>query len=337
MKEISLALFEKNYYNKGMCEKLPDFIKNFTKEFKKTNVTKTISYLPWAVVERIFRMQGGKIEVVEWVKPVEFDFLDMAINEDGTYQMADKKERALFIHLRGTWQDETEDEFYPLFDNQSAKIIRTPDALDLNTAKQRGMVRLIARLSGIGLWIFEQQETQFDEDGTPEKLGEKTTIKVLEKKEIEKEESKEETPKRKISKKTNDVENQKKALEEVVVAETQENKEETVVSFVESKYEETPIEEQTSTGFFKGFLAGETLKKQEESLPSKNISKTQQTQKEDKFDKDSEEYASIMMEVRAQVKAKNAQKEAKTFVVSKGKELLSELTYQELLELKNEF
>ena len=85
--------------------------------------------------------------------------------------MQDINTGALFIHLHALWQGVEEDEFYPLFDSQNAKIIKTPTALDLNTARQRGMVRLIARISGIGLDIFEQQDTQFDDD-TPEALGE---------------------------------------------------------------------------------------------------------------------------------------------------------------------
>ena len=76
----------------------------------------------------------------------------------------EEENNALFIHLQATWQGETLDEYYPIFDNQTSKIIRLPDAQDLNTARQRGMVRLIARISGIGLTIFEQTDDQFNKE-----------------------------------------------------------------------------------------------------------------------------------------------------------------------------
>lgn len=182
MDDKIIKLFNENYQNKGLCENLPKFAKKIIKIFKKTNQEKTILYYPWAVVERIFRLQGGKVEVLDWAKKVEFVGSDYAPNEQGELVMTEQSNRALFLHLKATWQGEEEEEFYPIFDNQNAKIIKTPDALDLNTARQRGMVRLIARLSGIGLDIFEQQEGQFDNsDDVIEEKGNKT-IKVTEKK-----------------------------------------------------------------------------------------------------------------------------------------------------------
>ncbi len=336
MNDKALALFGQNYENKGLCEGLPNFIKTFEKEFKKTNVVKTISYLPWAVVERIFRMQGGKVEVVEWVNQVEFDFLDTVINEDGTFEVKNQKEHALFIHLQATWQDEVEDEFYPLFDNQNAKILKTPDALDLNTAKQRGMVRLIARISGVGLWVFEQQDTQFDYDGNPKLVGEQTIIKVTEKKDDEtpkeepkevKEQEKKETKKR--SKKESDKEVQKEALGEVVE----------VAKDEVAKDEPEVIPSKENTGFFGAFLAGKEIKpevtpKEEVHEEEKSPSKPAKETSGEEFDNDTEEFASLLMDVRLVIRNGNLQSKAKEFVKEKKKETLSGLTYSELKELK---
>ena len=63
MSEETLNLFIENYENKGFCKGLETKLKTIEKEFKKSGITKIIKYLPWAIVERIFRMQGGKIEV----------------------------------------------------------------------------------------------------------------------------------------------------------------------------------------------------------------------------------------------------------------------------------
>ena len=138
-----------------------------------------ITYYPWAVVERFFRMQGGVIEVVDWATRVTFPYSDFAPNSEGELVMTQMEQHALFIHMKATWQGIEEHEYYPIFDNQSSKIIKTPNSLDLNKARQRGMVRLIARISGIGLDIFEQQELEYDE--SLEDTAEQTSIKVQKK------------------------------------------------------------------------------------------------------------------------------------------------------------
>lgn len=181
MEEKVLKLFLDNYNNQGMAKDFPKYMKSFTKEYRKNNTSKEIKYYPWAVAERFFRMQGGKIEVVNWAGRVPFPFKDYVPNEHGELVMTDQEQNALFIHLKGTWQGIEEEEFYPIFDNQSSKIIKAPNSLDLNKAKQRGMVRLIARLSGLGLSIFEQLDSQMEEDDF-EQVAEKTAIKVKPKK-----------------------------------------------------------------------------------------------------------------------------------------------------------
>ena len=160
-------LFLKNYSNQGDCEGLMGFAKNFDKDFK-SGTKKKISYLPWAIVERIFRLQGGKVEIVSWNLEIPFKATLTMPNENGEIITAEKTSNALFLHLKGTWQGEELEEFYPIFDNQTARTILLPDAQDLNTARQRGSVRLIARLAGIGLSIFEQQDPLDDDNlGAP--------------------------------------------------------------------------------------------------------------------------------------------------------------------------
>lgn len=171
MNEKALDLFIKNYENKGICEGLKSKVKTIEKEFKKQGVTVYIDYLPWAIVERLFRMQGGKIEVVDWKYSIPFDSKEYDV-ETGTIEATTKD--AHFIHLKGYWQGEELDEYYPIFDSQTSRVIKTPDANQLNASRQRGSVRLIARLSGIGLWIFEQQ----DEDNEPGEIVPKSIQEV---------------------------------------------------------------------------------------------------------------------------------------------------------------
>jgi len=276
-------LFLQNYTNQGDCAELHRFTKTIEKEFKKTGQVKVIKYYPWAVIERIFRSQGGKVDVVNWSMKVELNGKDYVPNADGEIVLTDVVHNALFIHLKATWQGQEENEYYPIFDNQNAKIIKVPDALDLNTAKQRGMVRLIARISGIGLEIFEQQEGQFEEDKTEVQPQQ---VKVS---------KKQDTPK-------------------------------TV-----SRQDVQPSE---SNEFFQDFLNGQTTKAVEEVKITPTPIPTPVVETPTTFGSDTQEYADLLLEVRKIIRDKSAQAKAKEFLPTKGKELLSQLTYPELIELK---
>lgn len=176
MNNEAKKLFLENYFNRGDCEGLLEKTKIIEKEFKRTGQVKTIRYLHWALVERIFRLQGGVVEVKNWKFEVPFTTTVQTYDDNGEVVFKEEENNALFIHLQATWQGETLDEYYPIFDNQTSKIIRLPDAQDLNTARQRGMVRLIARISGIGLTIFEQTDDQFNKEDDTKAIVEQSKI-----------------------------------------------------------------------------------------------------------------------------------------------------------------
>lgn len=176
MNNEAKKLFIENYFNRGDCEGLLEKTKIIEKEFKRTGEVKTIRYLHWALVERIFRLQGGVVEVKNWKFEVPFTTTVQTYDDNGEVIVKEEENNALFIHLQATWQGETLDEYYPIFDNQTSKIIKLPDAQDLNTARQRGMVRLIARISGIGLTIFEQTDDQFNKEDDTKAIVEQSKI-----------------------------------------------------------------------------------------------------------------------------------------------------------------
>lgn len=176
MNNEAKKLFIENYFNRGDCEGLLEKTKIIEKEFKRTGEVKTIRYLHWALVERIFRLQGGVVEVKNWKFEVPFTTTLQTYDDNGEVIVKEEENNALFIHLQATWQGETLDEYYPIFDNQTSKIIKLPDAQDLNTARQRGMVRLIARISGIGLTIFEQTDDQFNKEDDTKAIVEQSKI-----------------------------------------------------------------------------------------------------------------------------------------------------------------
>lgn len=176
MNNEAKKLFLENYFNRGDCEGLLEKTKIIEKEFKRTGEVKIIRYLHWALVERIFRLQGGVVEVKNWKFEVPFTTTVQTYDDNGEVILKEEENNALFIHLQATWQGETLDEYYPIFDNQTSKIIKLPDAQDLNTARQRGMVRLIARISGIGLTIFEQTDDQFNKEDDTKAIIEQSKI-----------------------------------------------------------------------------------------------------------------------------------------------------------------
>lgn len=270
-------LFLQNYRNENECAELKHFVKTITKEFKKTGEKKVIKYYPWAVIERLFRNQGGKVEVVEWAMKVELTGKDYAPNELGELVLQQTTTNALFIHLKATWQGQEEHEYYPIFDNQNAKIIKIPDALDLNTAKQRGMVRLIARISGIGLDIFEQQEGQFEE--TPQ----------------------EQTPTISVRKKQQTIEPQNPSTNDM----------------------------------FSKLIGGSTVTEEPAPQPTPEPTPEPAKVEEVEYGNDTQEFADLLLEVRKTIRETNTQAQAKSFLADKGKELLSQLNYNELKELKN--
>lgn len=294
MNEKAIKLYLENYNNKGLCEGLEKQVKTINKEFKKSGITKIIKYLPWAIAERIFRLQGGKIEVVDWRYSVDFEGKDY---NPETGEIEEGKKSALFVHLKGTWQDEELDEYYPIFDNQTSKIIKTPDAQQLNASRQRGSVRLIARLSGIGLWIFEQQEEE-DEEKSNEVI---IPIK------------KEEEPKKVVAKQQKKAKSQEKdeAMADILG-----------VDFVEDEPKEESVVD---------VILGNVIKPTKHEIPKKQEPQIEQAKVEIDYPKETEQHADALLQVKKYVKTHKDQ--ILEFRNTKGKELLSDLTYFELKEL----
>ena len=296
MNQEAKNLFLKNYFNEGDCEGLMDKTKIIEKEFRKTGQVKTIRYLHWALVERIFRLQGGTFEVKSWNFEVPFITKIKAYNENGEITTKEEKQSALFLHLSANWMGETLEEHYPIFDNQTSRIISLPDAQDLNTAKQRGMVRLIARISGIGLSIFEQLEDQFAKDDEGTKI-------IQEPKQPSMPEQKEKT---KVEKKSKT----EKKLENIPTAEP------------------TPVVEETDdSNVFLEMMKGEKV-----AIDHAPTALSPKVDVED-YDKDTEQYADKKLAIKKFISTH--QKTILDFMASKGASLLGDLTYAQLVELES--
>lgn len=125
-----------------------------------------ISYLPWAVVERIFRLQGGD---VHWLPSqenhtfVDVDSveLDKQVNVE-TGETSSRFIRSYFINIQAIWQGREYVERYPLQDSNGRPLSNWTQN-ELNKAYQRGKVKAIAIVSGIGYKLFEDGDLQFDQ------------------------------------------------------------------------------------------------------------------------------------------------------------------------------
>ena len=135
-----------------------------------------VTYLPWAVVERIFKLQDG---VVEWLPTldgthVDFDSLvvgEESYEENGITVSKPTRVNSYFINVRAKWHGQEYTERYPLQDSNGRALTRWTQN-ELNKAYQRGKVKAIAIVSGIGYKLFEDGDLQFEETPEPPKTEE---------------------------------------------------------------------------------------------------------------------------------------------------------------------
>ena len=164
-------LWLKNYKGQGDTVELEKHLKTLGYG-SRMNVT----YLPWAVVERIFRLQGGE---VEWLPVLDGTHVDHDslivgydnVEENGLTVSKPIMVNSYFINVRAKWQGQEYTERYPLQDSNGRPLSRWTQN-DLNKAYQRGKVKAIAIVSGIGYKLFEDGDLQFEDD-TPEPTPEK--------------------------------------------------------------------------------------------------------------------------------------------------------------------
>lgn len=154
-------LWLKNYNNQGDCEGLEKFTR--TLDF---GAKKDAFYLPWAVVERIFQLQDGKIELLkatdETVVEVDKCYARHEVNPV-TGEVSIRHSYSFFINVAAEWKGRRHVERYPLQDS-SGRPLASWTQNDLNRAFQRAKVKAIAIVSGIGYKWFENYDAQFEED-----------------------------------------------------------------------------------------------------------------------------------------------------------------------------
>jgi hypothetical protein len=154
-------LWLKNYKGQGDTAELEKSLKTLGYG-ARTN----ISYLPWAVVERIFRLQDGE---VHWLPAseksnVDVDEVIIGSNVDTeTGETTHRSIRSYFINIQAVWNGREYTERYPLQDSNGRPLTNWTQN-ELNKAFQRGKVKAIAIVSGIGYKLFEDGDLQFEEE-----------------------------------------------------------------------------------------------------------------------------------------------------------------------------
>ena len=148
-------LFLKNYSNQGDCEGLMGFAKNFDKDFK-SGTKKKISYLPWAIVERIFRLQGGKVEVADWNLEIPFKATLTMPNENGEIITAEKISTRFFTTKKELGKAKNLKNFYPIFDKSNRAHHLLPDR-KTSIPPPKSSVRL---MRDFGHWLIYFRATR---------------------------------------------------------------------------------------------------------------------------------------------------------------------------------
>ena len=211
-------LWDDNYRGKGATEELSKFTKDLNFGSKKG-----VTYLPWATVERIFKMQDGTYEIIKTGDSyVECDSYSIGQELDKLNGIVvEKFNNAFFVNIKVDWKGQTYTERYPLQDSSSSPLTRWTQN-DLNKAFQRGKVKAIAIVSGIGYKLYEDGDLQFEDEGINDNtLKEKSKvesfkIKKLPTKEPEKVEVKEVKEPLKEVKKVEEIKEPEKEVKKIV-------------------------------------------------------------------------------------------------------------------------
>lgn len=113
-----------------------------TKEIKyRSGKIQKLKYLSWAYAQRI-------------AKSLDNDFKwELVVNESGSCI----HENTVIIEM--TFEGKTEKLRYPILNNMNQPI-SIPTGADINNAQMRGMAKLFAMMSGIGLYLYTNEDIE---------------------------------------------------------------------------------------------------------------------------------------------------------------------------------
>ena len=180
-----LKQFKENYEGKSPEAKA---LEPFLKENYKGNF-----YIPWATMERLVYSQdpNANFDVVKYNDDLygglgvvhTNKFTLETFNRNGDKEITTRADFfAHFVIVRCTFLGKTIEEIYPIQDNvyDAPKVI---DANLVNNSIQRAKVKVAARVTGLGLKLYEGFDLQFDNEDKPKTntVNDKTQTSKVEK------------------------------------------------------------------------------------------------------------------------------------------------------------
>lgn len=178
-----LKQFKENYEGKSPEAKA---LEPFLKENYKGNF-----YIPWATMERLVYAQdpNANFEVVKYNDDLygglgvvhTNKFTLETFNRNGDKEVTTKADFfAHFVIVRCTFLGKTIEEIYPIQDNvyDAPKVI---DANLVNNSIQRAKVKVAARVTGLGLKLYEGFDLQFDNEDKTNTVNDETQTNKVEK------------------------------------------------------------------------------------------------------------------------------------------------------------
>lgn len=259
-------IWQENYEGKGACEELEDRLKFLEKKTGEVFA----SYLPWAVVQRIFMFQGGEIEVIDFPQTAEVQIksedeseipkfkrviIKNTIVEKDSAHLRDEYDDngvaepiyidSFFVNVKVKWKGREHIERYPLLGTTNNPLFHWTQA-DLNRAVQRAKVKAIAIVSGIGYKLFEDGDLQFEDDKKAETTKKAEDLKNVSSRKKDKKPDKKPEKKPEKEEETEVDETTETEVDETTETETEEKE------ISQDVPDRTEMENEIKTAFLKG-------------------------------------------------------------------------------------
>lgn len=147
-------------------------LQNYTKPSARGGV-----YIPWAVIERMARMQDPDLEL-EVIKTDDGGLVHtdtftlttaMANKVTGGVDEIDSMVVSHSVEIFARFLDKTIVDYYPIQDTGTYAPVKAYDQNLVNKSIQRAKARALSRITGLGLKLYESKDLQFEDDGSTTK------------------------------------------------------------------------------------------------------------------------------------------------------------------------
>lgn len=139
----------------SQVKKKPTFYKDSNGKLQKNSQDKWLDYLEWATVITLLYENGAE------------KVLFGSFGNDNAYPAFYHQSSNPFVKVWVTIDDNQFELFYPVIDGN--KVESNPNQMIIHKAQQRAFVKCVAINTGLGLKLWQKEESTFDELGEIEK------------------------------------------------------------------------------------------------------------------------------------------------------------------------